>query len=118
MSKNKSKYKNPSNMLEGYGLDKAAVNVLLTHLNKLKIKITIEDNVLYATNEDGTKCEFSKHNYAISKFDELKKFISGEDNNNLHMAYLQEKIQNLEDKIRDLENENENLREKISGYHD
>ncbi|ARF12161.1 hypothetical protein Klosneuvirus_3_296 [Klosneuvirus KNV1] len=118
MSKNKLKHKNPSSMLENYCLDKSAVNVLLLHLGKLKIKITLEDNVLYVTNEDGTKCEISKHDYVMSKIDELRKIVLREDNNNLYMSYLFEKMQLLEDKIRDLENENENLRDKISNYRD
>lgn len=115
MSKNKSKLATPKKILmSSYGLDEASSNVLLDHLHKENFVLTVEDNELYTTdNNNGFKIPVSKYGYVLTKIKELTNFIEGENNNNLLMHYLYEKIKMLEDKISDLEKENDDLKDRL-----
>lgn len=98
-----------------YDLDEACVTVLVNYMNKENIKFSYENNVLYATDSgNGFKIDVSKYGYVVSKINELKNFRDNKSNDKLVLQYLYEKIKKLDDKITDLELENETLKEKIN----
>ena len=118
----KNKFKNTTHspktiLMNSYGLDATATDVLIRELHKENITFSYENNIFYGTNNStNIKLEVSNYPYVLSKINELKKFIEMKTDNNLLLYYLYEKINHLEDKIRDLERDNEDVHEKLANY--
>jgi len=116
-----STYKKIKSSLMNYGIDDAAVNVLIKELQKENITFSYENNILYTLDNYtniSTKLEIGQNGYVLNKINQLKEFCEMKTKDNMLLYYLYEKIKGLDDKIHDLENENENLREKIAKYCD
>lgn len=116
-----SSYKKIKIALMNHGIDEAAVTVLIRELQKENITFSYENNILYTIDNyinTNTKIEIGQNGYILNKINQLKEFCNMKTKDNMLLYYVYEKINGLENKIRDLENENENLREKIAKYDD